>query len=94
VAGVSAAAFNTEKWSPLEISLFEGAMMLYGKKFHVIQKIVRATVYVVRFDAHMILPQVKTKTTAEVIEFYYVWKKTSHYKIWKRSYVPDDEEQK
>ena len=31
----------------------------------------------------------KTKSTMEVIEFYYSWKKTDHYKQWKRGYVPD-----
>lgn len=36
--------------------------------------------------------QVKTKSTKEVIEFYYDWKKTDHYAEWKKSYVPDDRE--
>ena len=31
----------------------------------------------------------KSKSTMEVIEFYYSWKKTDHYKQWKRGYVPD-----
>jgi hypothetical protein len=35
---------------------------------------------------------VKTKTTKEVIEFYYDWKKTSHYKEWKKNYISDDRE--
>ena len=26
------------------------------------------------------------KTTKEIIEFYYIWKKTSHYKLWKKHY--------
>lgn len=30
-----------------------------------------------------------TKTTPEVIEFYYIWKKTSHYCRWKQEYVPE-----
>lgn len=30
-----------------------------------------------------------TKTTSEVIEFYYIWKKTSHYAKWKKEYVPE-----
>lgn len=24
----------------------------------------------------------------EIIDFYYVWKKTSHYEKWKKQYVP------
>ena len=34
--------------------------------------------------------QIKTKSTKEVIEFYYAWKKTNHYKQWKRTYTPDE----
>ena len=30
----------TEKWSPLEIATFEGALAVFGKKFHVIQRYV------------------------------------------------------
>jgi len=33
---------------------------------------------------------ITTKSTKDVIEFYYCWKKTEHYKQWKREYVPDD----
>ena len=29
------------------------------------------------------------KTVADVIEFYYIWKKTSHYVQWKKEYVPE-----
>jgi len=36
---------------------------------------------------------VETKTVKQVIEFYYCWKKTGHYKQWKAGYVPDDREQ-
>ena len=31
---------------------------------------------------------IPSKTTREVIEFYYTWKKTSHYKEWKGSFQP------
>ena len=38
---------------------------------------------------HTISKFVKTKNTKEVIEFYYMWKKTSHGKRWKNSFVPE-----
>ena len=60
-----------ERWSPFEIAVFEGAILLHGKCFHTLQKFI------------------KTKTTKEVIEFYYMWKKTSHYEQWKERFVPD-----
>ena len=41
---------------------------------------------------HKVQKFVKTKNTKEIIEFYYVWKKTAHYKLWKKQYVsPDDD---
>ena len=33
------------------------------------------------------LSQIKTKNTKQVIEFYYVWKKSSHYSAWKKNFV-------
>ena len=30
-----------ERWSPFEISVFEGSIALYGKHFHTIQKIIK-----------------------------------------------------
>ena len=30
----------------------------------------------------------KTKSTKDVIEFYYVWKMTSHYQQWKKAFEP------
>ena len=36
--------------------------------------------------------KVKSKTVQEVIEFYYDWKKTNHYKEWKKNYIPDNRE--
>ena len=43
-------------------------------------------------EFHKVQSFVKTKTTKEVIEFYYVWKKTGHYKVWKSQYVSPDME--
>ena len=62
-----------EKWSPYEIAMFEAALCIHGKQFHVVQKLVQ------------------TKNTKEIVEFYYVWKKTSHYKEWKKQYEGDIE---
>mmetsp|Transcript_14383 Transcript_14383/g.23745 ORF Transcript_14383/g.23745 Transcript_14383/m.23745 type:complete len:211 (+) Transcript_14383:69-701(+) len=36
---------------------------------------------------HACLPH---KTTKDVVAFYYVWKKTSHYQNWKKQYEPDE----
>ena len=30
-----------------------------------------------------------TKTVQEIIEFYYLWKKTTHYARWKKEYIPE-----
>lgn len=38
---------------------------------------------------HQVQKVVRTKTCKEIVEFYYIWKKTSHYKVWKRQYEPD-----
>lgn len=35
--------------------------------------------------------QIGTKTTQEVIDFYYIWKKTAHYKKWKEQYISDED---
>lgn len=39
---------------------------------------------------HAIQKYVESKTVKDVIEFYYEWKKTSHYKEWKKQYQPDE----
>lgn len=41
---------------------------------------------------HKIQKCVQTKSVKEIIEFYYFWKKTSHYKQWKKSFKPDKRE--
>lgn len=38
------------------------------------------------------IKKVRTKTVKEIIEFYYDWKKTHHYKQWKDSYKPDEKQ--
>lgn len=40
---------------------------------------------------HQIQKWVKTKNTKEIIEFYYIWKKTSHYQRWKNQYEEEIE---
>ena len=42
-------------------------------------------------EFHLVSEIVETKTTKEVIDFYYIWKKTSHYKKWKDQFVPNSE---
>ncbi|OEU18768.1 hypothetical protein FRACYDRAFT_155634, partial [Fragilariopsis cylindrus CCMP1102] len=34
-------------------------------------------------EFRVISRQIGTKTTRDVIDFYYIWKKTDHYKKWK-----------
>jgi hypothetical protein len=36
------------------------------------------------------LMQVKTKTTNDIVDFYYMWKKSTHYMIWKSSGKPSE----
>lgn len=43
-------------------------------------------------EFHQVQKFVQTKNTKEIIEFYYIWKKTAHYKVWKRQYIlPEDD---
>jgi len=35
---------------------------------------------------HQLQKFVRTKSTKEIIEFFYVWKKTGHYKVWKKEF--------
>ncbi|KAH9261788.1 hypothetical protein BASA81_000444 [Batrachochytrium salamandrivorans] len=66
-----------EKWSLHEISIFESAIALHGKRFDLISPLFAA-------------PQ--KKTTGEVIEFYYAWKNSAHAKAWKDTYKGEEEE--
>jgi hypothetical protein len=42
-------------------------------------------------DFHEVSKVIVTKSTKEIIDFYYIWKKTSHYKKWKSQFVPNTE---
>ncbi|KAL7466254.1 hypothetical protein ACHAXS_006551 [Conticribra weissflogii] len=42
---------------------------------------------------HKVQKWVKTKNTKEIVEFYYIWKKTSHYQKWKRQYESEIEDE-
>ena len=59
----------TDQWSPREIAVFEAALCIYGKEFHTVRKLVAQCG--------------GGKTTRQVVEFYYLWKKSSHYRDWK-----------
>jgi hypothetical protein len=37
---------------------------------------------------HQIQKIVRTKSIKEIIEFYYIWKMTSHYQQWKKNFEP------
>lgn len=38
-------------------------------------------------DFYQVHKLIQTKSTKEIIDFYYIWKKTSHYKGWKDLYA-------
>jgi hypothetical protein len=40
-------------------------------------------------EFHQASRQIGTKSTKEVVDFYYIWKKTAHYKKWKEQYISD-----
>lgn len=39
-------------------------------------------------DFHTVQKEIQSKSCREVIDFYYIWKKTAHYERWKKTYVP------
>jgi hypothetical protein len=39
-------------------------------------------------DFHAVQKEIGSKSCREVIDFYYIWKKTAHYERWKKTYVP------
>jgi hypothetical protein len=49
-----------------------------------------AAIYLHGKQFHKVQPFIKTKTTKQVVAFYYVWKKTLHYQEWKRQYTSSD----
>lgn len=42
---------------------------------------------------HKVQSIVQTKTTKDVVAFYYIWKKTRHYQDWKQNYDSDESEE-
>lgn len=36
----------------------------------------------------LVQKDIGTKTVPEIVDFYYLWKKTSHYQEWKKEYLP------
>jgi len=82
-----------EEWSPLEVAIFEAAIAEYGKDFYKIQKeLPMQTVETPEDDdddgRRRQSYTIASKSTNQVIEFYYIWKKTQHYQKWKDQYVP------
>ena len=50
-----------------------------------------AAMYMHGKQFHKVQSLVKTKTTKDIVAFYYIWKKTSHYQQWKQQYTSDNE---
>lgn len=48
-----------------------------------------AALYLHGKQFHKVQRYIQTKTTKQVVAFYYVWKKTKHYQEWKRHYTSD-----
>lgn len=63
-----------ELWSPKEVALFEACICRFGKHFHKFANFVRDCLLTV---------QIKSKSQKEIIDYYFAWKKTHHYRCWK-----------
>ena len=90
-----------DTWAPLEIALFESAMCIHGKGkllnavvifFLEEKKDIHQFIFFAFFfeppktDFGTISRIIRTKSTKDVIEFYYFWKHSSHYHIWKTAF--------
>ena len=42
-------------------------------------------------EFHLVSKAIGTKSTKEVVDFFYVWKKTAHYKKWKDEFISDED---
>jgi hypothetical protein len=42
-------------------------------------------------EFHLVSKIIQTKSTKDIIDFYYIWKKTSHYTKWKCQFVPSSD---
>ena len=80
-----------ETWSPREIATFEGAPPPSAPPSLVgASESGRATAGALALHGkcfHTVQRFVKTKSTKEIIEFYYVWKMSSHYTEWKQNFA-------
>ena len=70
-----------DDWTPLQIALFEAGICCYGKDFHAISRLIAAGVGGV--GAGDGGGGGGGKTCGECVDFYYIWKKSGHYAMWK-----------
>jgi hypothetical protein len=79
-----------EQWSPYEVAIFEASISEYGKEFTKIANEINTCTYHHQLysQSHLqAVGAVHKKSVQDVIDFYYVWKQTSHYKKWKQTYI-------
>jgi hypothetical protein len=79
-----------EQWSPYEVAIFEASITEYGKEFTKIANEINTCTYHHQLysQSHLqAVGAVHKKSVQDVIDFYYVWKQTSHYKKWKQTYI-------
>jgi hypothetical protein len=86
-----------EKWSPFEVSGIQFILLTCIPHIRLnstlfLSSVFEGSIALFGKNFHRIQKYVRTKSVKEIIEFYYFWKKTSHYKQWKKTYRPDERE--